>query len=572
MKPRHATFLDRRHILRNTLAAWIAIVIAAVCGCAPLALRTQNPEGLAGLESEVRLIGDHAVPFGTNYLKIEVPVLITGLTGTGSDPPPSPLRTALIGEMRARKVERPNQVLVSPTTTIAIAQGQIAPGAQKGDRIDIEVHLPERSEATSLEGGYLMQCRLRDMAILDGQSHEGHVRALARGALLTAKQSDGDESNTPRRGRVLGGGYVVKSRSLGLAIKPDSQSALLSKRIGDVINFRFHTFDRGRKVGVAKPKTDKFIELQLHPRYKDNIPRYLRVVRALAVRQGREQEKSRLDLLSRQLTDPLTASAAAIKLEAIGGQDAVQVLKRGIAVSSPEVRFYAAEALAYLDQPEAADVLVAAIRDVPNLRPFAFAALSSMDDVSAYEALNQLLRSSDNHARYGAFRALRAMNPADGVVRGENMGGEFSYHTVSTRATPMVHVAKSRRPEVVVFGTNQRFRTPLLINVGKDIMVTSAPGDSRVTVSRFTLDGEDQERIVSSRIDDVIRAIVELGGSYPDVVQTLIRAKQGGVLDADVAIDVLSKPARNRVARSKASEKRYPVASPKPGLFSQRGG
>ena len=56
----------------------------------------------------------------------------------------------------------------------------------------------------------------------------------------------------------------------------------MSARIGEAVNHRFHIFDHGIKEGVATPKTDEFIVLDVHPRYKDNISRYMRVVRALA--------------------------------------------------------------------------------------------------------------------------------------------------------------------------------------------------------------------------------------------------------------------------------------------------
>ena len=56
----------------------------------------------------------------------------------------------------------------------------------------------------------------------------------------------------------------------------DEQAQLIS----EAINKRFYMFDKGIKVGVAKAKDDKYIELKLHPRYKDNVERYMQVVRS----------------------------------------------------------------------------------------------------------------------------------------------------------------------------------------------------------------------------------------------------------------------------------------------------
>ena len=91
----------------------------------------------------------------------------------------------------------------------------------------------------------------------------------------------------------------------------------------------------------------------------------------------------------------------------------------------------------------------------------------------------------------------------------------------------MVHVTRSRRPEVVLFGKDQRFLTPLAVNAGNQILVTS-PASDEIAVSKFAANEPDQKRIVSTRVDDVIRAIVELGGTYPDVVQALQEAKAAG--------------------------------------------
>ena len=55
-------------------------------------------------------------------------------------------------------------------------------------------------------------------------------------------------------------------------------------------------------------------------------------------------------------------------------------------------------------------------------------------------------------------------------------------------------------------------------------MVNSV-GDDQISISRFNVGMPDQKRIVSTQVGDVIRAVVELGGTYPDVVQMLQRAK-----------------------------------------------
>ena len=92
--------------------------------------RSQSPEHADDddSESQTKLVGDYAYAYGTNYIRVEGPVLITGLAGTGSDPAPSPQRQALISDMQAHGVDNPNQVLASPTTSMAWAVAYLAAG------------------------------------------------------------------------------------------------------------------------------------------------------------------------------------------------------------------------------------------------------------------------------------------------------------------------------------------------------------------------------------------------------------------------------------------------------------
>ncbi len=516
-----------------------------------------------------------AVPFGMFPVKVEAVGLVTGLPGTGSDPAPSPQRAALLSKMQTRGVTVPNTVLSSKDTSLVLLRAVLRPGIQKGDRVDVEVRIPSRSETTSLRGGWLLETRLREMAVLGNQVHDGHVLALAEGPVLVDPSADGKKNRVlAGRGRILGGGIALKSRSLGLVLKPDHQNVLNSSRVANAVNKRFHTFEKGVKVGVAKAQTDKYIELAVHPRYKDNIQRYVQTVRAVALRESPGERMQRMTLLEKQLLDPITASGTALQLEAIG-QQGVEVLKKGLKYTNPEVRFYSAEALAYLDESAAAKPLGEAARNEPAFRVFALTALSAMDDYAAYEQLRDLLGTRSAETRYGAFRALWAMNPNDPLVMGERFGGQFSYHVLDTTGTPMIHVTRSRRPELVLFGQHQRFQTPLAVEAGPQIMVKSTES-GEIAVSKFTVRQQDQKRIVSNRVDTVIRAIVELGGTYPDVVQALQQAKSGGSLSSRFEVDALPEAGRryDRVADDQPDPDRPRLQpnSPRPELFASMRG
>lgn len=558
-------------------------VLSLVGGCAGPFVRSQSPEADEPTGPAGRTIGDVAVPFGMYPVRVESIGLITGLPDTGSDPEPGPQRAAILDEMKARGVAYPNQVLASPTTSLVLVQALLRPGIQKGDHFDVEVRVPARSGTTSLRGGRLMETRLKELAIAGGSIREGSPLALAGGPLLVDPSADEKDNRVALgRARVLGGGVALRTRPMGLVLKPDHRNVMVSSQVGTAVNRRFHSFDAGVQHGVAKPKDNEFIELAVHPRYKDNVDRYIQVVRAIAIRENSAQQLARLALVERQLLDPITAASAAIKLEAIG-REGIPALKKGLVADDPEVRFYSAEALAYLDQPEAAKPLADAARDEPAFRAYALAALSAMDDFAAYEALRGLLDLPSAETRYGAFRSLWAMNSKDASIRGENLGGEFNYHVLATTGSPMVHVTRSYRPEVTLFGHEQRFSTPVVLEAGQHIIVNARDAD-HVTVSRFTPNEQDQKRVVTSSIDDCIRAIVELGGTYPDVVQALQQARTKHALPGKLAVDAVPSGGRSYLRSlagregeshdesevTTASDAGVVVANPIPGLFSNR--
>lgn len=518
------------------------------CGCAGWLLRPKSAE-VAEIDEklDIELIGDVTHPYGMNYVQIEDVGLIVGLNGTGGDPPPSPQRALLISEMKRREVENPGKVLASPDTAMALVRGFLRPGVQKGDRFDVEVKVPSRDNTTSLRGGRLLPARLTEMAAIGQQVHSGHVMAFAEGPVLVDPSATAEDEALATHGRVLGGGVVVRTRSLGLGIHDRYKSVRLSQVIGTAINRRFHTIHQGEKQGVATPKRDDYIEVRVHPRYRDNISRYMQVVRSIAIEETASELQDRLTLLEKQLDDPLTMQTAALRLEAIGSRDAIEILKRATSSPTSDTRFFAAEALAYLDQTEAVEPLAAVIREQPNRRVQCLSALSAMNDRKAYDVLCTLLNERSAETRYGAFRALWAMNKNDPIVEGEDLDGQFTLHLVKSSGPPMVHVTHSLRPEIVLFGSGQRLQLPVTLDAGQHILVNGSNGRD-LTVSRFTPGLPAQQRSVEPDLEQVIRTVVDLGGTYPDVVQMLQEARDSGALTSWFRVDAVPDVERTHSA------------------------
>jgi Flagellar P-ring protein/HEAT repeats len=423
-----------------------------------------------------------------------------------------------------------------------LVRAYLRPGIQAGDTFDIEVRTPSRSETTSLRGGWLMETHLSETAVLGGRIRTGHDTALAKGPILVDPSAGADHARATQ-GRVLSGGVATKSRKLGLILDHQHQSIRLSQTVAKAVSERFHTYIDGRRMGVATPKTDEYIELAVHPRYKDNVGRYMRVVRSVAAHESASQRQERLKLLHDQLLDPVTAETAALRLEAIGGDEAIEILKEGAKDEDREVRFYAAEALAYLDVTEAVEPLARAAVEEPAFRLNALSALGAMEDGAASEAPLEMLEVKSTETRYGAFRGLTTMAADDARIRGEKLGGKFNYHVLDVAGSPLIHVTNSHRPEIVLFGAEHHLTLPAVLDAGPRILVNGLSG-KEITISRFSPGEPTQQRVVSTNVNDVIRAVVDLGGDYPDVVQMLRQAKETGALRSRYAENALPEMGR----------------------------
>src|SRR3954465_15269617 len=123
-----------RRTTNDSAACGLRFLAAAVvlCGCSGPILRPQSPEARVDmpLMPDVKYVSDYTHPYGMNYVKVESVSLVTGLAGTGSDPPPTPRRAALLDEMKRHDVANPNDVLASGTTSMVLARAFLRPGIQ----------------------------------------------------------------------------------------------------------------------------------------------------------------------------------------------------------------------------------------------------------------------------------------------------------------------------------------------------------------------------------------------------------------------------------------------------------
>ncbi|MEM9643539.1 MAG: flagellar basal body P-ring protein FlgI [Planctomycetota bacterium] len=491
------------------------------------------------------LIREAAVAKGMQAIRVDGYAVVDGLAGSGGAPEPSVMRDEILQEMRRDDIPNPNHFLDRNETALVEVRAIVPAGAREGDPIDLLVISPPESHAKDLHGGWMIGTQLRHQQLLNRRMRKSGVLAMGKGPVLTLgdcrPESDGSER---LRGMVLAGGRVTETRDLGLVLRPEFQHVQISAAIANAINRRFFFFDGTTRRGIATAKEDDYIQLEVHPRYAKNQGRLLEVVRAIGVKPESAETQTRLAELGKRLGDPETASDAAIQLEGLG-ESAIPTLLKGLETSDLEVRFYVAEALAYLDREEAIEPLIQAARDTAAFRYPALLALQGIEQHQAIESLRELMNQESMETRYGAFCAVRRRPDAAGALAGENVDGQFRLFTVPSEGTPAVVVSMRESPEIVVFGDVEPLdmKVPLFGSGG--LMVrTNEESPGFVHISRFRPGKEDQFTSVPATVPGLCRGIASVGGGYGDVVSILREAKANDCFTQRLAMDPLTAPLR----------------------------
>lgn len=548
--------------MRLALTCFVVLFCSVLAGCSsilgsklsawavPEAFKSDEKTAQIEVEEDdkTQLVGSRVTISGMTTPLIEGVGLVTGLDGTGGDVPPSTYRRMILEDMKKRRVENPQKVLQSPATAVVVVRAFLPPLAKDGDKLDIEVILPPGSEATSLRGGWLLPTLMYEQGFVAGR---GQIRddeaAVAKGPILISAGDATDLKNAGvvRKGTIPGGAeYIGEDRTLSLVLRSDYRSARNAKRIADRVGMRFHGFDDyGVRKPMAEAKTDSRIELMIPDVYRDNFPRYLKVVRRVSVGESPIETRIRIERLREDLLNPVKSEESALQLEAIG-KDASIVLREALSSRSLFCRFQAAAALAYLGDEAGVEVLGEAADQDRALRVWSMLAMSSLQGGEAIPELVKLLDSESIETRYGAVRALTTVDEYHPAVRGYELTDRAVLRVLNSTAAPVVHLTKSQKSEITLFGGEQEFNLPLVARAGSKILVVGNAGDRSVRLSRFAPGEEDQTRTVSPLISDVIRAAAELGATYPDLVSLLLETDKQHNLPGSIAIDALPQGGR----------------------------
>jgi hypothetical protein len=486
--------------------------------------------------------------------RIENIALVTSLQGSGGTVSASQPREKLLDDMGRNNVHQPNRLLDDESTAMVVAFATIPPAARANSRLDASVRLSQHANATSLEGGWLMETSLVEMSRLGGRVREGFRVAKVAGPLVTRAQVTGDEDPQAQVDAVVvGGTRLLKGRDLGIGIESEYADAITMAAVLPAINKRFTYFDGSKLKGIAKPLTDSNIELTVPKRYELDPFHFINVVLRIGFNENEQQRQQRVATLSNQLKEPTTVRNACWELEAMGS-DASDVLASVLDHPNQEIRFYAAHSLAYLDDSRAVIHLSELCRREPAFRAMCLDALASMDSFDADDALKELLHVADAETRFGAMRALRHRDPRNPTVNGQAVEKVGDILEIPSAGPPLVAVSLTRKPEVVIFGPNPELTLPEFHYVNKRMMIQPR-GDSKFTISHFRPGQDDQVVEVPNDLRSVLQGIADIGGGYGDWVSFLRECREAGYLLESVAINPV--PTAGRVYdRDKSGERR----------------
>jgi hypothetical protein len=573
MKRRHSVFA----------LAVPAVLLFGVLGCElPQTRGQKEDEPDAEPKYAVKTVGDVTDVGNGEPITVGGVGLVVDLEGTGSPAQPGSYRSMLDDYLKKHQrllapllkaygVKSTRELLDSPDhgTSLVLVSAQIPAGARKGDPLDVEIRLPPESKTTSLRGGRLVETVLvnyeyaRNLSPRYANSDQaliGHPLAQASGLLLTGF-GDGDEAGQLRQARIWGGGRSNIDRGFYLMLRSKYQYALLAKAVADRVNETFHGSLKGAAPGadVAEAKSPSVVVINVPVQYQHNLPRYLRVVRLIPLRENLEPLRdNRLgkekavpprpaearaayhQQLADDLLNPARTVTTALRLEALG-EGSIPTLRAGLKSEHTLVRFCSAEALAYLGCSAAGEELARLVEQHPVLRLFSLTALASLDAPVSRVKLEELLASANPETRYGAFRALRALDENEPAVQGEMLNDSFWLHRVAPNSPGLVHISSCRRAEVVLFGEEPLLVPPVAIKAG-EFNVVAGDDDQHCLVSRFSPShGRSLRKQCSLHLEDVLRTLAGMGGTYPEAVELVRQARYCQCVTAKVEADQLPR-------------------------------
>ena len=505
--------------------------------------RREHLKQLMASDERPRLISEIATSRLMTLSRIENLGLVLQLPGSGGIVNASDQREKMLNVMRRHNVPQPNKLLDDPNTAMVVVFVNLPPAARKDSLHNVGVIKSNHAEATSLRGGWLMRTELNEKNVLEGKVREGFDFAAGEGPIVTEAQWTGKtDPSASLNGMIIGGAKLFKERPLGIAFSEEFADAVTQAAVLPAINDRFTVFDGQKKDGIATPMKDSYVELKIPQRYEKDPFHFINVVLSLGFAESASRRVKRMELCKQQLGEPTTVRNAAWQLEAIG-KEAIPILVEALTHPDPEVRFYTAHALAYLNDSRSIPVLKSLAPQQAAFRAMCLTALATVDHHEADNALLELLHAADPETRYGAMLAIRSRDADNPQVTGIPVGKTASILQIPSNAPPLVAISLEQRPEVVIFGETPILTLPPFIQINPRI-VLKRDNQDMVTISHFEPDEEDRVTQCKTDLPGLLAAISSVGGSYGDWVSFIRECGKGGYMSEPFAMNPVPSAGR----------------------------
>ncbi|HUU93071.1 MAG TPA: flagellar basal body P-ring protein FlgI [Phycisphaerae bacterium] len=538
-------------MVRRTLgvraSATLCLAVVALAAASPSCLHEREPreprtprdiEEPGYLKDTVGAVARFA---GREPVAVQGFGFVTGLDGTGTKVVPPGVRQQILAMMRRNKVGHAEEILADPDTAVVTVSGWLTPGIAKGERFGLAVQAIPRTDTTSLEGGFLLECDLTRVRLARGVESRSEPLALGRGSIFVSPFGSAgrpQDAGDPRLGRVLAGGKALKARHFRLALL--TPSVRTADQIVRLVNARFP----GAASGTEDPGR---IDLAVPRRFREDKTHFLDLVGAIYMRETPAARDNRVALLLETLEAGEDMDRVALCLEAFGPTVAPHLYGLG-AHSSGAVRFYVGRTLARLQDARAVHILERiATDDTSPHQEQAVAALGELRSGIGLGVLGRTLNAASARVRVAAWQQMERLSPPTFVAR--RFADKFTLSIVATRAEPFIYVARTLKPQIALFG-DVTIRPPILAETRRVTATALENEDTLKLISRrratdvrveAALDVRDLIEKVASPfgVTDTQPKVQGLDLGYSDVVGLLHEMSRKGALSGRIVLQPL---------------------------------
>ncbi len=549
-----------RFLLAAVLALLLAGLAIGLAGCGEIVERaTPKPKmdklNQRNFELDVEpilrgTVASETIVTGFSPTVVRGYGLVVGLHGTGSRLMPADVRAHMLQEMAKRGVGNPSmgsdvtpeKMLDSENCAVVVVEGVIPPGAPKDSLFDVRVFAVPGSGTTSLEDGKLWSTDLRPGPLVTG-NRQARPLAVAHGDIflnpfVEPKSTQRDAVNR-LSGRILDGGTVDHDMLLRLRLATTSHSR--ASTIQSAINSMYPK-ESGQKEDTAHGRSGDAIDITVPPSFHDDPETFVQLVQHTPLL-VEAPEQTALYVRRALLATPGMAEAASWRWRAIG-KKAIPMIQDLYAYPEEQVRMAALVAGASLDDAlTVTPLLDMAKSGEQKNRLLAIELLGKMGVNPAIDlGLRPLLDDADVDIRLGAFDALDQRR--DPLIQRMVVDEKFEFLLVPSKE-PMIYIAQTGRPKVVVFGQEVSVERPVTFQAWSNrLMMKANVGDSQLQVFwRPTSEAPAENKTVNPELIAFIpflghqttieRPMPGLGLSYSETIGALHQLWRQGYLKCD---------------------------------------